>query len=409
MEFVTTPSTASWKLLRGPDDALPLFPWPLAAVLGGIIAAAAGWLVMAGVCLLVWSTELTLPLPEILGFATNAWLLGNGVPLRGDALTLSVVPLGISAGFVLLCRGTTRFASRQAMLARPGMNRLNLAWRVAILSVLGYLSLIALLLLTTGRIEDWRPGLVGGLSISLLGTVWGCVGAFQLANPVSTPAWLDRLARGAKAGCATLLLVAVAAVATAVLLNWDRIGELEEALKLDTIGMIVWGFVVLAYLPNVLAWALSWTLGAGFTLGTGSLITISGTQLGMLPDIPILGALPATGVNSPMLLCWMAGGVLAGFAIGVFATLPRPVPQLWLRTLVSFGAGIVASAVVLGVAWASRGDLGVLRMTGLGPVLLDLAMVTPALLILSALLATLVAALIGSLRRDRVVAAEALD
>jgi hypothetical protein len=395
---MTTPTTASWKLLRGQEDALPLFPWPLAALLGGVVSAAAGWLVLAGVSLLVWSTQLELPLPELLSFATNAWLLGNGVPLRTEAMTLSLVPLGLSLMFVVLCRGTARFASRQAVLARPGMNRLNLAWRVALLAILGYLAVIALLLLTTGRIGEWQPGLIGASIISGLGAIWGCVGAFQLANPVSTPAWLDRLGRGAKAGCATLALVGVAVVSSAVLLNWERIQQLEDGLQLDTIGMIVWGFVVLAYLPNVLAWALSWALGAGFTLGTGSLVTLSGAQLGMLPDIPILGVLPDTGVNSPVLVCWMAGGMLAGLVAGIFTVLPRPVPQLWLRALVSIGAGIVASGAVLGVAWASRGDMGVLRMTGLGPVLPDLAVVTPALLILSALLATLVAALIGSLR-----------
>jgi hypothetical protein len=404
IEGVADSKQRRWRFSREPEapsssvvsDPLPLFPWPLAALASGIAAAVAGWLVMAGISLVAWSQALTMPLAEVFGFATGSWLLANGLPLAGDGYSITIAPLGISGLSVILCRWCSRYAARQTQLARPGMNRMNAAWRVAGLTALGYLVVVALLAITSGRLEVLSAGLVGGLLIAVVGASWGCAAFFQLFSFTSqVPAWLIRLGRGIKAGATVLALTAVAALVVAVILDGERIEALESGLELDQWGSVTWGFTVLAYLPNALAWALSWMLGAGFTVGTGSLVTLSGVQLGMLPDLPIFGMLPAPGVEPPALLCWMGAGIVAGLAAGAVVTFPRPFPQLWLSGLVSVGAGLLLAGVVLLLAWASRGDLGMLRLTGMGPRLADLALVAPALIALSSAIAGLAFGLRG--------------
>ena len=48
----------------------------------------------------------------------------------------------------------------------------------------------------------------------------------------------------------------------------------------------------LAYVPNAVVWAISFTLGPGFAFGTGTVIAPTGSALGPLPAFPMLAALP---------------------------------------------------------------------------------------------------------------------
>jgi hypothetical protein len=50
-------------------------------------------------------------------------------------------------------------------------------------------------------------------------------------------------------------------------------------------------------MPNVIALSNAWLTGVGFSLGEGSMVSPLGTELGPLPAIPMLAALPV-GANS---------------------------------------------------------------------------------------------------------------
>ena len=396
------PHTLGEKTRAEDDASRPLFPWPIAALVGGIAAAVAGWLVLAGICLCSWFSVLTTPLSQVLGFATQAWLLGNGVPLVQDGV-IGIVPLGLSGLSVLLVHWSVRVACQQARLARPDLNRMNLAARVAGLSVVGYLAIVLLLTWTNGRGSDMAYGLIGGVIIAGLGAIWGCSSAFKLLDFTLLPLPLVRLVRGTASGCALLALASVAVVISALIINSERVAVLEAGLQLDTIGALTWGFAVVAYLPNLLIWGLSWALGAGFSVGSGSMVTIFGTQLGLLPNVPLFGLLPAVGVAPWTLLCWMLTGIAAGILAGVITGLPKPLPQLWKGMLVGCGAGAIMTGIVWVLAWASRGDLGTLRLVELGPFLSDLAIITGALFVLCAVVGSLLVRLpAGGSQKDAV-------
>ncbi|MGC3995911.1 MAG: DUF6350 family protein [Propionicimonas sp.] len=388
-----TTSSARTVRLAGATDGPPLLPWPVAAVGGGVLAALAGAVLVAGVVLVAWLSAIAIALPTVLGFAAQVWLLAHGGVLVIGDVGVSLVPLGLTAAFVLLCMPVGRFAYRQARLARTGDVSPRDDRRLVLGSVgqvaLGYTLVAAALAWGfQGPALIWRPAL-GAIAVSVLGSALGAVRASGYRPWATWPAWLRRGLRGAAAGGLALVVVSSVALAVAVVLGEAGISTLEQAVGFDTGGVFVWSLITLAYLPTALGWALSWLLGAGFTVGTGSLVSLSGTQLGMLPSIPLLAALPSEGAADPWMLAWLSAGVAAGALAGVVAA--RAGRRGVLGTLAAAAtAGLLAGIVFLGWAAASRGALGSLRLVDLGPRLWESLLIGVPLLLLSAVLAGLV-------------------
>jgi hypothetical protein len=96
-----------------------------------------------------------------------------------------------------------------------------------------------------------------------------------------------------------LAMSAVSAVLVSMmlLLNWVEVIRLYQSLQLSLFGTITVSFGQLALIPNVIALTNSWLTGVGFAVGDGSMVSPLGTELGPLPAIPMLAALPV-GSNS---------------------------------------------------------------------------------------------------------------
>src|SRR5690606_18860563 len=112
----------------------------------------------------------------------------------------------------------------------------------------------------------------------------------------------------------------------------------------------------LAFLPNLVVWAISWFVGPGFAIGVGSSIGPLGTNLGPVPAVPFLGALP-TGD-----LAWGFLGLLVPALAGFFAGLlvrrtltqgiRMPVP-LSRMILAGLSIGAIAGIILGLLAWFS--------------------------------------------------------
>ena len=113
-------------------------------------------------------------------------------------------------------------------------------------------------------------------------------------------------------------------------------------------------------------WSASWSVGPGFALGTGSVVGPVGTQLGPVPAIPVLGALPVGDVPFGMLALLVP--VIAGFLAGAVAG-PRVRDRLTGVPLLLVGPAIgVVGGLVLGLlAGASAGSAGPGRLIDVGP------------------------------------------
>ena len=388
-----TVSTARTVRLPRTPDGPPLLPWPVAALGGGVAAGLAGALLVSGVMLVAWLSAIAVPLPTVLAFAGEVWLLAHGGVLVIGQDVVTLVPLGLTLGSAALCSSAGRFAYRQGRQARPGDLGATDRRRLLLGSVgqvaAGYTAFaVVLAWAVDGPGVLWRPGL-GALLVSAAGSAVGAARAAGHRFGSIGPHWWRRGVRGAAAGGLGLVVVGAVALATAVVLGEGRIGALEDAVQLDGAGVFVWSVVVLAYLPNLLGWTLAWLLGAGFTVGTGSLVSLTGTQLGMLPAVPVFGALPPAGAADPWLQAWLVAGVVVGALAGVVAV-RRGHPGVLGAIAAAAAAGLLVGLAYLGWAAASRGGMGSLRLVDLGPRLLESLLIGVPLLLLSALLAALV-------------------
>lgn len=219
-------------------------------------------------------------------------------------------------------------------------------------------------------IADWRPSTRATVVAALAGGAW-----------------------------AVAALVAVAAVLVAVQLvaGYARVIELYESLHTEALGGITLTLGQLALVPDLVVWAVSWLIGPGFAIGTGSSVSPVATALGPVPAIPVLGALPsgASAWGFVGLVVPVAAGFLAG-AI-VLPRLRRDADASAGR-LVATGAGIgvVSALLVAALCWLASGSAGPGRLSDVGP---D-ALVVGGLTLLEVGVAAIIGLLVSA-RRER--------
>jgi hypothetical protein len=210
------------------------------------------------------------------------------------------------------------------------------------------------------------------------------------------PGWLRSVPRAVVGGQLVMLAAGAAVLLTGLLRHLDRVQALFEALGPGVAGGIALLMIQLAFVPNAFVWSASYALGAGFSLGTGSVVAPAGTELGILPGIPMLGALPASGPGSVAQLWWLGAGVLAGAVAAWIVVRSRPAARFDETSLVGGLSGAVAGLVFTLLGWLSAGDLGTVRLADVGPRLLPLVVMAVTTMGLSGMLFGLVA---GLLRR----------
>ena len=146
----------------------------------------------------------------------------------------------------------------------------------------------------------------------------------------------------------------------------------------------------LAYAPNAIVWAASYAIGPGFTLGNGSIVSPAATELGALPAIPLLTAVPDVGPGGVSHLWWLALGVAAGAVAATLVVLARPTARFDETTLVGGLSGVLAGVAFTGVAWLTSGDLGSDLLSGLGPQLVPVLVMATSTMGLSGAICGLV-------------------
>jgi hypothetical protein len=119
--------------------------------------------------------------------------------------------------------------------------------------------------------------------------------------------------RAGTAVVASLSMVSAILVSVMLALNWIEIVKLYQSLQLTFLGTFTVSAGQLALMPNLIAFGNSWLLGTGFSVGQGSLVSPLATELGPLPAIPLLAALPVSGsslgvlfILVPLLAAFMA-------------------------------------------------------------------------------------------------------
>jgi len=382
--------------LTSDDGAEPILGWIPAAVGGGLLAALATWILVAGLTVIGWLPGDAGDLPGAIRFGTSLWHLGHGGAITLAGTYWSLVPLGVTVIALVTVRGVASFAGRQALLAermtgtepdRPA--RARIAARVgAVLAGCYVLPVVV----SAAAIGDGALGRLaaGTIVLAVVAATAGVVHGTELDVLALLPGWARPIPRAVVAAQLVLVVGAAAALTSSLLLNRGRIDDLAGELGGGASAAVALTALQVAFLPTLLLWTAAWTLGPGFSVGAGTIVSPANTQLGLLPALPITGALPPEGPGQVTDLLWLVVGVAAGTAAAVTVMRGRPRARFDETALVGGLAGALAGLVFTALAVLGRGDLGLNHLAGLGPRLLQLLVTAPALLGLSGMAVGLV-------------------
>ena len=173
-----------------------------------------------------------------------------------------------------------------------------------------------------------------------------------------------------------LLMVSAFAIAVLVALSWIDITRLYESVQVSVLGVVVLTIGQLALIPNLIIYGAAWLTGVGFSIGAGSLISPLGSQVGPLPAIPILGALPVGQLEFGMIS--IAVVLLAAF----IATLAvrKSADEIRFEFATAWTAAISLGLSIAFVTASQMGLLALIASGSAGPGRLSQVGVSPWLL-----------------------------
>lgn len=384
------------RQVEEPEEEHVTMPWWVAAAGGGVAACAVGWLVVAAVVLVGWLADMVGPMSLPLEVATQFWFSVHGGWASLGAGSWTVVPLAPTLLQALVVSTVAGFAARQLPAGVP--HRLSTAVRLASLVTVAYVLPLCAVTVLVGTPEQVARCLGGGTVLAGASALWGAVRGLRVAAPTRLPTWARRLPAAAASGLGVMVLVGTGALVAAVVLRAEAVWSMTTTAAPEPAAAAVLVLAQLAYLPNLVLWAVGYVLGAGFTVGTGSLVSPMVTELGLLPGFPVLAALPSEGVGDWGRALWLLSGVVAG-AVAAFVLLGRrPPARVDVSSLAGGLAGVAAGLLVTVAAATSRGSLGTGRLVDLGPRMPELAVMAVTVMGLAGLVAGLVACLLGRVR-----------
>jgi hypothetical protein len=345
----------------------------VAAAMAAAAVTASGLAVTVLLALVGWiaAPHAGLGLASVLRTGAVLWLVGQhvGVALRG-AGRIGMLPLGL-----VLLPGALLWRAGRWVAAVTLARSLHQIGRVAIALAVPYALVTVVLAVISGSGSVSASVPQAALWGLLLGLVAGGLGA---ARSLGSRGQLIRLlpdrARSVVIAVAasTAILVAAGALlaGAAFTAHLHEAGRLQASLRAGWIGTGLLLLLQLCYVPNAMAWAISFMLGPGFSVGVGTTVAPTGSALGPLPAFPLLAAVPP-GVHATMpawlavlvmALPYLAGGVGGWLLVTCTSAASLEAAPLW-----GMASGVLAGGLLGLLAALSGGPLGDGRLTAVGP------------------------------------------
>lgn len=335
-----------------------------AGVRAGLESASVGLAAVVAVTLVLRSGEGGLE--PALRTGTAIWLLaaGGDVTVAGSLVTM--LPLGLTAGLAVLLWRRSSAAVRRSGASAPR----PVAALVA--ALVGTYALLAAALASASASDLVRPSvsgaLLGGAALTLVAGGGAALWRSGLAGSVAEalPARVRSLVLAGVAAVVVLLAAGALLAAVALAVATGSAAETGRLVASDWrggAGLLVIGLVLV---PNAAVWGAAFAAGPGFSAGAGS-VSPFGADVGSLPALPLLVALPTgPGVAAPFLLASI-GAVLAGLVAG--SVVVRRLPPLTRELAVVWGllCGPCAGLLAAGTAALAGGAAGPGRLAEMGP------------------------------------------
>jgi hypothetical protein len=372
----------------------------LLAAFDAAIAAAVGLAVLLAPLTLLWTLAfgVTADWGALWPLAGTLWEFGHGVPLEVTIPDALIVSLGIPAEAASFAVSITPLAFLLFTLlfaARSGKRAAAAgAWLLGSLSGATVFALIATGVALSARLAAAQTSLLLAIllpsAVYLVGAICGGV---RVAWEDGDGGLLDRvhdavdarddwapvpaaIARGTAFALVTVTGAAALAFAVMVALRGGEVVALFQAARVDVLGLTVMTLGQLVYLPTLIVWVISWLAGPGFAVGVGTAVSPAGTQLGVVPGIPVFGLLPE---NSSI---WMLIVVLIPIAAGAFAGWAVRSRLVWedtplgagQRAVIALGISVMTAGVAALAAVLVSGSMGPGRLAEVGPAPLPFAL-----------------------------------
>lgn len=347
----------------------------------------------------VWATKGfgDMEFSSVAAMSAHLWLLVHGVPLDlaaafgASAGTMTLVPLGLSVLPLLLCYRSGRRLARASYEGEFLIPVLSGSVTYALISsaMYGWASP------HPQPLQALNAALVP-LGIVVAGLMWGgyrearslsrMVGvdtAEQISQMSQYSRWAGSYAwavvRAAVVAFVALIGLGAVLLGIGILAGWSQIVATYQELHAGAVGDTAVTLLQLGFLPNLVIYAIAWSTGAGFSFGAGTSVGLTSSDVGTLPMLPILGAVPESMGTFGLvgLLVPLGAGAIAGWWFlregedhldeWVALKVPfRPLSALISAVVLGVMTGILTSFGALWLGWISYGSLGIGRFTEVG-------------------------------------------
>ncbi|HVN11733.1 MAG TPA: DUF6350 family protein [Kineosporiaceae bacterium] len=376
----------------GPPAPLDVRPAPAAAAAAAAGQAAAASLVaVLAPVVLAWvvDSDGRGTWLQAVRLSLALWLLAQhgGIAVAGGHVGL--VPLGLTLAPLAACwfggRRLSRLLDPRAEAYAAGASRAGPTWPPAV-ALASFAATYCLAVAAAALVAD-MPGahpiglqaVIGGAVVaSASGTLgaasyrYGGVGAGLHHLRRILPAPAVRWSRPALAALVVQLLAAAVVLIVMIGAGRDRVLALHRALEPGVAGGAVLALGQILLLPNLVVWTAAALAGTGFAVGSASWITLASAQLGPLPAVPVLGALPGAGPMPRIAMALLVVPVSAGVVGGVLLVRAGPGAGAWgtgWRAVAADvgGVGGLVAASSTALAWLSGGPAGPGNLAVTGP------------------------------------------
>lgn len=309
-------------------------------------------------------------------------LLSQGAGFENDTIRLTIVPLLLTMLLIALIWSLT---SRICTDIRAYISGLAL-WEIMTVCISNGLDV--------GLVDVMLVILLKTAAVFTLGFAMAAVGqsnTFRRAMSFVTQHISAQVGRtiviGTLLGFGMMLIYLLAGLITVLVwiaLNHSSMAVLFAYDGMETGSRILTSIAMLAWLPNLCIWAMSWLFGAGFSIGELGSFTLWVGQSRSLPPLPVFGLLPQPVDNETIrflvVLIPLAVGFLGGMIVmtlrhGFHVVLPKAADKEGRRSAILEMAypagGFCLSSVIISLLSSmlfalSNGSLGKERLASVG-------------------------------------------